>query len=350
MVTDLELLNLFDIWVRPTVGVRKGLESALQIAANEFSGIKPLNLLLSGGADSELTLRSLVGSGIPVEAVTLRFRGGLNSDEVHRASLIASRFSVRHSVIDFDVEKFLDSGEYLVFCTRYGCASPQVAVHLWLLESLGSKAIYPGSLVRFQEIFRLPSGKVTFRKTSGQRVIRFSESLQLNDLAVLRCLQQTGAGLRAMFLFHPAIVAETLRVQDVSDHRAAIQLVSKKYPIEEFGGVRYYRDLRLLGDEKVNYLLSRGLAMDPPQPKATGFEGLHEKLGDRSLQDVYQRRLSGLERFNALYRKPAEQSFLAIAAARNWATNEQLDRVTEKLFLIKLAGEPAEVNIGSANR
>lgn len=71
-----------------------------------------LNVMLSGGADSEILLRELVNQGAKVEAHTIRYGGDLNRHDVEVATNITTDLGVKHVFHDVDIFEIAKEQRY----------------------------------------------------------------------------------------------------------------------------------------------------------------------------------------------------------------------------------------------
>jgi len=98
---------------------------------------KYVEVLYSGGLDSELVLLSCIKNSIPVIAMTLVIKiEGLiiNTHDLYYAEKFCREHNIIHKLIELDGNNFYDSGKYLDYLTPYYIIEPHVATHLWLIE------------------------------------------------------------------------------------------------------------------------------------------------------------------------------------------------------------------------
>lgn len=98
---------------------------------------KYVEILYSGGLDSELVLLSCIKNNIPVIALTLVIRvEGLviNTHDLYYAEKFCREHNISHKLIDFDASKFFSEGNHLSYLEPYYITEPHVATHFWLLE------------------------------------------------------------------------------------------------------------------------------------------------------------------------------------------------------------------------
>jgi hypothetical protein len=103
----------------------------------------PINVALSGGYDSEVTLRSFVDSGIPVTAYVARFKDDVNVEEFETACSVADRYGVPLKILDLDVIKFWEEN-WRDYADRYHVISGQFMVHIWIMSQLDGFPVIGG--------------------------------------------------------------------------------------------------------------------------------------------------------------------------------------------------------------
>ena len=98
---------------------------------------KFVEVLYSGGLDSELVLLSCLKNNIPVIAITLVIKiDGLiiNTHDLYYAEKFCRENDIIHKLIELNANKFFQNGEHLKYLTPYYIIEPHVATHLWLIE------------------------------------------------------------------------------------------------------------------------------------------------------------------------------------------------------------------------
>jgi hypothetical protein len=98
---------------------------------------KYVEVLYSGGLDSELVLLSCIKNSIPVIAITLVIKiEGLiiNTHDLYYAEKFCRENNITHKLIELDSYKFFQNGDHLAYLTPYYIIEPHVATHLWLVE------------------------------------------------------------------------------------------------------------------------------------------------------------------------------------------------------------------------
>jgi hypothetical protein len=98
---------------------------------------KYVEVLYSGGLDSELVLLSCLKNNIPVIAITLVIKiDGLiiNTHDLYYAEKFCRENDIIHKLIELNADKFFQNGEHLKYLTPYYIIEPHVATHLWLIE------------------------------------------------------------------------------------------------------------------------------------------------------------------------------------------------------------------------
>ena len=98
---------------------------------------KYVEVLYSGGLDSELVLLSCLKNKIPVIAITLVIKvEGLiiNTHDLYYAEKFCRENNITHKLVELDADKFFQNGDYLKYLIPYSIIEPHVATHLWLIE------------------------------------------------------------------------------------------------------------------------------------------------------------------------------------------------------------------------
>jgi hypothetical protein len=96
-----------------------------------------VEVLYSGGLDSELVLLSCLKNSIPVIAITLVIKiDGLiiNTHDLYYAEKFCRENNITHKLIELDADNFFQNGDHLKYLTPYYIIEPHVATHLWLIE------------------------------------------------------------------------------------------------------------------------------------------------------------------------------------------------------------------------
>jgi len=98
---------------------------------------KYVEVLYSGGLDSELVLLYCLKNNIPVIAITLMIKiEGLiiNTHDLYYAEKFCRENNITHKLVELDADKFFENGKHLSYLTPYYIIEPHVATHLWLIE------------------------------------------------------------------------------------------------------------------------------------------------------------------------------------------------------------------------
>lgn len=106
--------SVFDIQLTPTVSTVKSYYEELTNNAKRvrdmFSG--ELDLLFSGGIDSEVVLRIYNDLKIPINVYIFKYENDYNQYEFNRATKICDSIGVSYKVIDFNVQQFFENDAY----------------------------------------------------------------------------------------------------------------------------------------------------------------------------------------------------------------------------------------------
>ena len=108
---------------------------------------KYVEVLYSGGLDSELVLLSCIKNNIPVIAITLVIKiDGLiiNTHDLYYAEKFCRNNNITHKLVELDADKFFENGDHLAYVSPYYIIEPHVATHLWLIEQCSCFPIIGG--------------------------------------------------------------------------------------------------------------------------------------------------------------------------------------------------------------
>lgn len=100
----------------------------------------PLDLLFSGGIDSEVILRIYLDLKIPINVFVFKYKDMLNHREFNHAVKVCTDLNVNHTVIDFDVKKFFENEAYDIWNRCY-CNSSGWLPHMKMTEYLDNTPI-----------------------------------------------------------------------------------------------------------------------------------------------------------------------------------------------------------------
>jgi hypothetical protein len=98
---------------------------------------KYVEILYSGGMDSELVLLSCLKNNIPVIAVTLVIKVKsmiVNTHDLYYAEKFCRENSIPHTLVELNADKFFENGDHYTYANPYHIVEPHVATHFWLLE------------------------------------------------------------------------------------------------------------------------------------------------------------------------------------------------------------------------
>ena len=108
---------------------------------------KYVEVLYSGGLDSELTLLSCIRNKIPVKAITLviKIKGlTINTHDLYYAQKFCVEHNIEHKMIELEADKFFENGTYFDYLEPYHITDPHIATHLWLIEQCSDFPIIGG--------------------------------------------------------------------------------------------------------------------------------------------------------------------------------------------------------------
>lgn len=93
-----------------------------------------VNVMFSGGVDSEVALRSFYEAGVPVSASILKLKNDLNLHDYSWAILTCEELGIPYKLYELDLHKFWTSPAALQLARDTQCISPQLLATMWLVD------------------------------------------------------------------------------------------------------------------------------------------------------------------------------------------------------------------------
>lgn len=98
---------------------------------------KYIEVLYSGGLDSEIVLHSCLNNKLPVRAITMRLMTKgfpINTHDLYYSERFCRKRNIEQIFIDLDLDKFFEQGTYLELLEPYKIDMIHVATHFWLFK------------------------------------------------------------------------------------------------------------------------------------------------------------------------------------------------------------------------
>jgi hypothetical protein len=118
---------------RPVGNFRDECHATARLIRDSFD--EPLTVLFSGGADSEVVLRSFYEQGIPCKVAICQFANKLNLHDVGYAVECCQQLGIQFDLIPLDIEWFLD-GAYWPYAEASQSRSPELCSTMWLADQV----------------------------------------------------------------------------------------------------------------------------------------------------------------------------------------------------------------------
>lgn len=100
-----------------------------------------LVLLLSGGMDSEICLKSFTDQDLPIKALTLRFTDIEPTQELKHVERIVNRYKIKHEYVETKFFDLIESSAFEKIGDDLKCVSPVIIAQLWLASQANGTAI-----------------------------------------------------------------------------------------------------------------------------------------------------------------------------------------------------------------
>ena len=134
-------LELIDVESRGVSTIQDAFEMHLS-GAN-----LPIEVLYSGGMDSECVIKVCLDKNIPVKAITLRMlvRGApINVRDLYYAEKFCREHNVQHTIVDLNIDKFYNDGDHIQYMETFRFMRFPTASLLWLIDQCSSFPVLGG--------------------------------------------------------------------------------------------------------------------------------------------------------------------------------------------------------------
>lgn len=108
---------------------------------------KYVEVLLSGGVDSELVIHTCLKNKIPVKALSMKLQVSgvtINTTDMYYAEKYCRENNVTQKIIELDVKKFFENGDHYSYLSPFRIATPHVATQFWVAEQASDFVVYGG--------------------------------------------------------------------------------------------------------------------------------------------------------------------------------------------------------------
>lgn len=211
----------------------------------ERAGNKDINLLISGGIDSQCMIQSFLKGNVDFNAVIAVDVNGVNKDDLEYARLVAKKYQIKLKEIPFDYLKYIRNYDYLNSSLSYRFNNPEYGIILSFMDLFEGFPVYAGRPI-----------SVSKDKSGTKRVIGLAVD---ETWSRARFLEREGRDGCPEFLIHtPELISSFLKTEFSQSFPTGAQW---NYP------------------EKLKLLESGGFdtSLAPPV-KFTGFERLHDQF------------------------------------------------------------------------
>ena len=108
---------------------------------------KVVEVLFSGGLDSELILKFCLQNKIPVRALTMRVMAygyPINITDIYYSEKFCRMNNIEQKIVDIDIIPFMESGKFLDYLRPYNIIRSHVATQFWLIEQASGFPVMGG--------------------------------------------------------------------------------------------------------------------------------------------------------------------------------------------------------------
>ncbi len=94
-----------------------------------------LNIMFSGGSESEVVVRTFLNLKIPFKVSIMKFKNDLNIHDISFAVVFCEQHGIKYDIFELDIKNFLDD-EMFEYAERTQCPSPQLPATMWLADQI----------------------------------------------------------------------------------------------------------------------------------------------------------------------------------------------------------------------
>jgi hypothetical protein len=128
---------------------QESYDSVYDIFYDHLSGrqTKFVEVMYSGGLDSEVVLMSCIHNKIPVKAMTMRLMVNgypINTHDLYYSERFCRQNDIEHKIIDMNVNQLYESGDYIQYLEPYNITKAHVATQYKLITESTGYAVFGG--------------------------------------------------------------------------------------------------------------------------------------------------------------------------------------------------------------
>jgi len=250
---------------------KKPIDEAIELVKKIYSKNREITVCMSGGVDSQAMAYSFIKANVPFKVAILMFSDNLNRHDLKEAFQFCEEFKIPFKVYEIDILNFFESNQYKSYSKKYRCYSPQLIVHLYLLDLIDDFAVMAGNPIQMTLNQR---GKYSFNMPSDLYFC-YERYFKKNN--------KEGLGL--FFMATPELIYSFWRCPSFK------QLLSGKNLNIDSSSYEF----------KIKLYNEGGFKVNPQSTKQTGFEFIRE---------YYQKKFPGENpAFDLMFRAPLVESF-----------------------------------------
>ena len=107
----------------------------------------PIEVLYSGGLDSEFVIATCREFNIPIIAITMRLLlsgSPINTHDLYYAEKFCRKYEVAHRIVDLDIEKFFSNGDHIKYLEPYRINNVASATIMHLIDQCHTFPVFGG--------------------------------------------------------------------------------------------------------------------------------------------------------------------------------------------------------------
>lgn len=103
----------------------------------------PINIMFSGGIDSEVVVRNFLELGVSFKVSILQYKNNLNLHDIAYAVVFCDQHNIKYDIIELDIVNFLENDAY-DYAAKTQCCHPHYCPGMWLADQIDGLPVIGG--------------------------------------------------------------------------------------------------------------------------------------------------------------------------------------------------------------
>ena len=167
----------------------------------------PIDLMFSGGLDSEIVLRCYLELGIPINVITFRYENDYNIRDYYNAMRICKELNVVPKVIDFNLKSFFENDAYDIWIKALPNAAGRLP-HMKMLDYLDNFPVMCDGFGAYSDSITCEENKLLFN---------FNEAHYAQSLYAIKINRQM---ISHWYEYSPELILAWLELPEIQNFKS----------------------------------------------------------------------------------------------------------------------------------